>query len=128
MHEIPKPPRWFCKSTPSARTEGPFDLQELAALLRTGDLTGETLTQREGELDWLPFQQRKEFQDARRIPEEVIAQHLKDEAAEEIEPWWTPRRLYYLLALILGTCGYAIYHLPHTTRSLVEALFRFFGH
>jgi hypothetical protein len=109
MHDIPIPPRWFCRRKPWARTEGPFDLQELAALLRTGNITGQSLTQREGETDWLPFQNRTEFQKAREIPEEVIAQHLKDEAAGELEPWWTPRRLYYLGALIVGSLAYGLH-------------------
>jgi hypothetical protein len=94
MHDIPTPPRWFCRRTPWAPPEGPFDLQQLAALLHTRDITSATLTQRENEQPWIA--------EALKIPETEIVQHLKDLAAQEIAPWWSPRRLYYLGAFILG--------------------------
>jgi hypothetical protein len=102
VHDIPIPPRWFCRRTPWAPPEGPFDLQQLAALLHTRDITSATLTQRENEQPWIAFGDRPEFAEALKTPEAEIAQHLRDLAAQEIAPWWSPRRLYYLGAFIVG--------------------------
>jgi GYF domain 2 len=101
MHDIPTPPRWFLLRPPKRHPEGPFDLEELAALLRTGDISGETMTQREGDDAWIAFRERPEFETAVNEPPEAIEQHLQDEAAQEGEPWWTPQRLYYLGSIAL---------------------------
>jgi hypothetical protein len=123
MHEIPIPPRWFLMRPPSHEPEGPFDLEELAALLRTGDITGETLTKREGadERDWVAFKQRPEFATAANEPAEVIEQHLEDEAAQEVPPWWTLQRLYYLGAVAgppFIVLGYYLYTHPGVAQYL----------
>jgi hypothetical protein len=101
LHDIPKPPRWFLQRFPNRDPEGPFDLPELAGLLRTGDITGEILTQREGDEAWLPFRERPEFAEAADMPVTAIEQHLQDEIDETVEPWWTPQRLYYLGCIAL---------------------------
>ncbi len=106
MDEQTKLSRWFCRSTATGQIEGPFDLIELAGLLRSGDVTGETLTQKEGDQEWVAFKNRQEFESAKNMPAEVIYQHLKDEKDEELEPPWSPRRLYYLFALLFGIVGY----------------------
>ena len=95
MSEPNKPSRWFCRSAPTGKIAGPFDIVELAGLLRSGGITGETLTQAEGDQAWVAFQNRQEFDSAKNMPTDVIDQHLKDEAEEQESPW-SLRRLYYL--------------------------------
>ena len=80
MAEPNKPPRWFCRNSSTGDVQGPFDLLELAGLLRSGDITGETLTQAEGDESWVAFQDRLEFKSAKAMPAAAIYQHLKDEA------------------------------------------------
>src|ERR1700733_4754373 len=105
MGEPIKSPKWFCRNISTGRAEGPFDLVELAGLLRSGDITGQTLVRAEGDENWVAFQDRREFESAKNMPVDVIYQHLKDEAEEQESPW-SLRRLYYLCALVFGTLGY----------------------
>jgi hypothetical protein len=104
-----KPTRWFCRSDSSTKIDGPFDLVELAALLRAGDISGDTLTQEEGEQPWLAFQSRPQFDLAKTMPADVIYRHLKDEK-ENLRSWWSLSHLYYLGSLVFGTLGYALFH------------------
>ena len=108
MAERTKLHRWFCRSTSTSSVDGPFDLVELAGLLRSGDITGDTLTQAEGEEGWVLFQDRPEFVSAKDMPADVIYRHLKEESEEQESPW-SLRRLYYLGGLILGVAGYALF-------------------
>jgi len=66
MAEPNKPPRWFCRNSSTGDVQGPFDLLELAGLLRSGDITGETLTQAEGDESWVAFQDRLEWHQLKR--------------------------------------------------------------
>jgi hypothetical protein len=134
MAEQIKPSRWFCRSTSTSKIEGPFDIVELAGLLRSGGITGETLTQAEGDQVWVAFQNRREFDSARNMPADVIYQHLKDEDEEQGSPW-SLRRLYYLGWLVIGVMGYGLFGgirptwLMHWFQNWVlDALNRIFGH
>jgi len=138
MAEPNKPPRWFCRNSSTGDVQGPFDLLELAGLLRSGDITGETLTQAEGDESWVAFQDRLEFKSAKAMPAAAIYQHLKDEADQQQSPW-SLRGLYYLGSFLLGTLGYALfggfrptwqtYQFQHWLQNFVlYALGRMFGH
>ena len=100
---------WYYRSTPSAEATGPVELVELAGLLRTGDITGETLTQIEGDVLWTPFAKRREFEWARDMPVGVIMRHLDSKAsdAEEAKPF-TWRKIHSFFALIGGVFMYTV--------------------
>ena len=70
------------------KTEGPFDLIELAAQLRYGNITPATLVQRQGEETWSPLQDTPEYPKLHDIPIETIARHLeqKEKAREQPAP------------------------------------------
>ena len=134
MAEQFKPSRWFCRRASTDKIEEPFDLMELAGLLRSGDITGETLTQAEGEQSWVAFENRREFELAKNMPVTDIYQHLKDEAEEQQSPW-SLRRLYYLCSLVFGVVGFGLFAgirpiwLRHWFENRVwDTLNRIFGH
>ena len=134
MAEPIKPPRWFCRNTSTDDVQGPFDLVELAGLLRSGGITGETLTRAEGDETWVAFQKRLEYETAKTMPVAAIYQHLKDEAEEQQSPW-SLRGIYYLGWLVLGVIGYGFFwgYRPvwqmHRFQNLVlNALKRIIGH
>ena len=133
MAEPTKPSRWFCRSTSTGKIEGPLDIVELAGLLRSGGITGETLTQAEGDQVWMAFQNRREFDSARNMPADVIYQHLKDEEEEQESPW-SLRRLYYLGWLMLAITGYGffwgyrpVWQMHWFQKLVLDALNRIFG-
>lgn len=62
---------------------------------------------------------------------------MSDSPEPPLEPWWTPRRLYYLAALVLGTLclGTASRMGPNwqidltwLLRPIYHAILRFVGH
>jgi hypothetical protein len=67
MPEPNKPQRWFCRNSSAGEAQGPFDLVELAGLLRSGDITEQTLTQAEGDQSWIAFKDRREFESAMNV-------------------------------------------------------------
>jgi hypothetical protein len=134
MAEQIKPSRWFCRRTSTGKIEGPFDLVELAGLLRSGDITGETLTQEEGDQSWLAFQDRREYETAKTMPAAAICQHLKDEAEEQQSPW-SLRGIYYLGWLVLGVIWYGfswgyrpVWQMHWFQNFVLHVLGRIFGH
>jgi hypothetical protein len=107
---------------------------ELAGLLRSGDISGETLTQAEGDQAWVAFQDRREYETAKTMPAAAIYQHLKDEAEEQESPW-SLRRLYYLGWLVLGViwCGFfwgyrPVWQMHWFQNWVLDALNRIWGH
>jgi hypothetical protein len=92
MEPSRKPVRRFYCCPANNQVEGPFALVELAGLLHASHITGETLTLLEGEEQWLPFQDRPEYNFAREMPREMVTQHIK-EKTEEQESSFSPRKL-----------------------------------
>jgi hypothetical protein len=134
MADQTKPSRWFCRNSSTGQAQGPFDLVELAGLLRSGDINGQTLTQAEGDQSWLPFQERREFDSAKNMPASAIYQHIKDEAEEKQSPW-SLRGLYYLGWLVLGVIWYGfswgyrpVWQMHWFQNWVLDALNRFIGH
>jgi hypothetical protein len=97
---------WFYRSD-SGGEEGPFDLVEMAGLLRTGDIAPETLTRTIDDSAWRPFRERREYEWARDMPAGVIMRHL-DKKAERPESPFTPRRLWYLFTFLGGFALYVL--------------------
>lgn len=56
---------------------GPYDLVQMAGLLRSKVVTAETLTYREGEQDWKPFGERPQYIIAVEIPVGADSMHLE---------------------------------------------------
>ena len=79
----PSSKRFFCFPATN-EVEGPFELVELAGLLRDKLISGETQTLREGEETWLPFQDRPEFLFAAEIPTEAITSLRKEKADAKV--------------------------------------------
>jgi curved DNA-binding protein CbpA len=102
-----KSAKWFYRSA-DGREQGPYELLELAAMLRCGDITGATSTRTEAD-SWMPFQERHEFAWARDMPTEVLYRHLDRRTEGEKEGFtFTFRKIYYLFAFIIGMLGYAL--------------------
>jgi len=63
---------------------GPYDLVQMAGLLRRKIITGETMTRRDGEDDWKAFSWQPQFTIAREMPVDAVSQRvlaLDEEAA-----------------------------------------------
>lgn len=101
MPGLKKPVRRFFIFPATNEVEGPFELLELAGLLKDGLITGETQTLVEGEEQWLPFQERTEFNLAREISPDAIALHAKEQAEAKVSPFPT-RKLLILGAIMLA--------------------------
>ena len=86
-----------------------MDLVEMAALLRIGDITPDTLTQMEGEEEWQSFQYRREFEWARDMPSEAILRHEEEKSEGEFPrvPFLT--KVYYFFAVFFGIASYAFW-------------------
>ena len=100
---------WYFRNAPSAEPTGPVELIELAGLLRTGDITGETLTQIEGDVLWTPFAKRREFEWARDMPVGVNMRHLDTKAkdAADAKPF-TWKKIHAFFALMVGVFWYTM--------------------
>lgn len=124
MQGLQKPVRRFFIFPATNEVEGPFELLELAGLLKDGLITGETQTLVEGEEQWLPFQERTEFNLAREISHEAIALHAKEKAEAKVSSF-SPRKLLifgsimitpvFLFVLYRIVRLYIGYHLGHDT-------------
>jgi hypothetical protein len=73
------------------KTQGPFDLVELAAQLRYQNIGPATLIQRCGEVAWTPLQDLPEYRTLHDIPVETIARHLEEKERENPAPSHTAR-------------------------------------
>jgi hypothetical protein len=70
-------------------TAGPYDLVQMAGLLRRKIITGETMTRLEGEEDWKPFAWRPQFTLAREMPPDAVSSRtdrLDAQAREAAHP------------------------------------------
>jgi hypothetical protein len=70
-YQPPAGRKYYC-CVPNGEVEGPFELIELAGLLRANLITGDTVVVPEGEEQWLSFQNRSEYQLAKEIPQNAI--------------------------------------------------------
>jgi hypothetical protein len=68
------------------KVAGPFDLVQMAGFLRAGVITADTMTLREGELDWQLFGHRSQFSVAREIPVDATSMHLESLHESESTP------------------------------------------
>jgi hypothetical protein len=68
--------RYSCRI--NDKIEGPFDLVELAGLLREGVIDGDTPVCFEGTEAWGALRDRTEYRSAQDIPIEIIARHLHE--------------------------------------------------
>lgn len=107
-----KPPagRKFYCCPASGEVEGPFELVELAGLLRANHITGETPVVPEGEEQWLAFEDRPEYNLAKEIPPSAIALHVK-ETAEAQTSSFSPRKLLTLVWVLLPVFLYVLYRI-----------------
>lgn len=93
---------------------GPFDLVQMAGLLREGVIAPETLTYRDGEADWMPFLERPQYTIAREIPAGAISHRIvaqANQASKAIVPLPSKATLFklvqaLLVLAILGTVGF----------------------
>jgi hypothetical protein len=99
--------KWLYRDSKRGSEEGPLDLVEMAGLLRAGDIAPDTLTKTVDDPTWKPFQDRREYAWARDMPPGVIMKHLEIKSKKPESPF-TPRRLYYLGALLLGVSAYLL--------------------
>lgn len=93
---------------------GPYDLVQMAGLLRNGIIRAEVLTCLEGEEQWLPFNQRAEFAIVQEMPAGAVSlrtQKLSDAALEKQTPLFSPEMIAKLigLAVLLGVAGPVVY-------------------
>jgi hypothetical protein len=68
---------------------GPYDLVQMAGLLRRKIITGETMTRVEGEDGWTPFSWQPQFSVVREMPADAIStriDELDEEAADRDKP------------------------------------------
>ena len=105
--------------------EGPFNLVELAGLLRAKHLDAGTPLCVEGSEEWINFRDRPEYAFAQEIPSQVIDQHIQ-ETASASESSWSPKKLLmflwimapvFLYLLYRFARLYLVYHLSHDTSS-----------
>jgi hypothetical protein len=101
--------RFYCYPATN-EVEGPFELVELAGLLRDNLITGETQTLREGEEAWLAFQDRPEFNFAKEIPAEIIARHNKEKTEAKVSDFH-PRKLLTMAWVMLPVFLYVAYRI-----------------
>jgi len=101
--------RFYCYPA-SNQVEGPFELVELAGLLRGNHITGETLVMIEGEEEWLPFEKRNEFHLAREIPQDAIKRHFEEHAEATASPFsWAKLKVF--LWIMLPFFGYLAFRI-----------------
>ena len=112
---------------------GPYDLVQMAGLLRRKIITAETMTRREGEEDWKPFGWQPQFSVAREMPPDAVSMRvaeLDDEAEESRQgpiPLPSAETLLKLGgmvfgALLAGVVAYLVARLDVTTGYCLEAV------
>ncbi len=77
-------PRFYIAREPG-QIAGPYDVVQMAGLLRRKIVTGDTPTQLEGADDWKPFSWQPQFAIAREMPADAVSARMVelDEAAAE---------------------------------------------
>jgi hypothetical protein len=126
-----KPEPLFYVERAEQNVAGPYDLVQMAGLLRRKIVTGETLTRLEGEEDWKPFAWHPQFIVAREMSPDAVstrAAELDDEAEEARQgPIPMPSRETLMKlggtiigALLAGVGAYLIARLDVTTGYCLE--------
>ena len=94
--------------------DGPYDLVQMAGLLRQKIITTETLTRMDGEQAWKPFGDRPQFIVAKEIPADAVSTRvieLRDAAKDSNSPIPLPSAAFLVkvgaLALLLVVAGAA---------------------
>jgi len=79
-------PRFYIAREPG-QVAGPYDVAQMAGLLRRKIITGDTPTCLEGADDWKPFSWQPQFSIAREMPADAISSRMVelDEAAAEAQ-------------------------------------------
>jgi len=67
---------------------GPYDLVQMAGLLRTKVISAETMTFREGEAEWIPFGNRPQYIVALETPEGVVSHRMEMQQHEQAAGGW----------------------------------------
>jgi hypothetical protein len=106
-------------------TAGPYDLVQMAGLLRKKIITPDTSTRLEGEDDWKPFSWRPQFIVAREMSPDAVsmrAEELDEAAAAAREPIPLPSRETMIKlaglacgSILAGAVAYVIARLDVTT-------------
>jgi hypothetical protein len=110
---------------------GPYDLVQMAGLLRKKIITAETVTRLEGEEDWKPFAWQPQFSIAREMPPDAVSTRVDDldeeEAARASGPIPLPSAETLMKlgglacgALLAGAGAYLIARLDVTTGYCLE--------
>ncbi len=105
---------------------GPYDVVQMAGLLRRRIITGETMTRREGTDDWKPFSWQPQFAIAREMPADATSTRVTEldeaAAAEKSGPIPLPSRETVLKlgalaggALLAGIVAFIMAWLDATT-------------
>ncbi len=117
-----------------ARTEeivaGPYDLVQMAGLLRKKIITVDTLTRLEGEEEWQPFGWQSHFSVVREIPADAVSMRvdtLDEEATAPNSPIPLPSRetltklgMTAILLLVMGGLSYLLAKLDPTMGMILE--------
>ena len=72
-----KPEPLFYIQREAQNVAGPYDLVQMAGLLRKKIITAETLTRLEGEEDWKPFSWQPQFSVVREMPPDAVSMRLE---------------------------------------------------
>ncbi len=98
--------RYFCFV--QENVIGPFNLVELAGLMRDKQIDGDTPLCLEGTEEWINFRDRTEYGFAQEIPQSVIDQHIKEQVSET-ESDWSAKKLLPFLWLMVPVFLYVLY-------------------
>ena len=104
----PTSKRFFCFI--KEKVEGPYTLIELAGLLRSQQIDGETPLCAEGTEEWLLFCDRPEYGFAKEMPGHAIDQH-EAEKAHAAAPDWSPKKLLPFLWVRAPLIGYVAFRI-----------------
>lgn len=74
----------FYIERPEQNTAGPYDLVQMAGLLRRKIIKVDTMTRLEGEAEWRPFSQQPQFIVVSEIPQDAVSMRV-DAMEEEIQ-------------------------------------------
>ena len=124
---LPPKRRFFCFT--NDKVEGPFELVELAGLLRAKHIEADTPLCAEGTEEWSNFRDRPEYVFVQEIPAQVIDQHIQETTSAAESPW-SPKKLLsflwimaplFLYVLYRFARMYLAYHMSHDVSSGAES-------